>query len=213
MSTREKLIKARLGMLALAEELQNISWACRRAGISRSHFYEIKEAFEKWGAEGLAPQPRRKPRMPNQTPPELEAKILDDRAVSHLQLHSHQPAAPADWHRRFAFDGALRLAAARTGGALSALAVAGAQDRGTRRRADRSADALVAQSAWPAGRSRATHRSAASRPLVVPGYLLRWHHQRRRQDLPADGDRRARFARFRQTVSVEGADDGGGCAQ
>jgi ACT domain-containing protein len=56
MSTREKLIKARLGMLALAEELQNISWACRRAGISRSHFYEIKEAFEKWGAEGLAPQ-------------------------------------------------------------------------------------------------------------------------------------------------------------
>src|SRR5579883_2214117 len=77
MSTREKLIKARLGMLALAEELQNISWACRRAGISRSHFYEIKEAFEKWGAEGLAPQPRRKPRMPNQTPPELEAKILE----------------------------------------------------------------------------------------------------------------------------------------
>jgi hypothetical protein len=76
MSTREKLIKARLGMLALAEELQNISWACRRAGISRSHFYEIKEAFEKYGAEGLAPQPRRKPRMPNQTPPELEAKIL-----------------------------------------------------------------------------------------------------------------------------------------
>jgi hypothetical protein len=53
MSTREKLIKARLGMLALAEELQNISWACRHAGISRSHFYEIKEAFEKWGAEGL----------------------------------------------------------------------------------------------------------------------------------------------------------------
>jgi ACT domain-containing protein len=54
MSTREKLIKARLGMLALAEELQNISLACRRAGISRSHYYEIKEAFEKYGAEGLA---------------------------------------------------------------------------------------------------------------------------------------------------------------
>jgi len=53
MSTREKLIKARLGMLALAEELQNISLVCRKAGISRSHFYEIKEAYEKWGAEGL----------------------------------------------------------------------------------------------------------------------------------------------------------------
>jgi hypothetical protein len=30
MSTREKLIKARLGMLALVEELQNISLACRQ---------------------------------------------------------------------------------------------------------------------------------------------------------------------------------------
>ncbi len=47
MSTREKLIKARLGMVALAEELRNISLACWRAGISRSHFYEIKDAFER----------------------------------------------------------------------------------------------------------------------------------------------------------------------
>jgi len=77
MSTREKLIKARLGMLALAEELQNISLACRKAGISRSHYYEIKDAFERYGAEGLAPRTRRKPRMTNQTPPELEAKILE----------------------------------------------------------------------------------------------------------------------------------------
>lgn len=77
MSTTEKLIKARMGMLALAEQLNNVSSACRRAGISRSHYYEIKEAFEKFGAEGLAPQTRRKPRMPNQTPPELEAQILE----------------------------------------------------------------------------------------------------------------------------------------
>jgi transposase len=77
MSTREKLIKARVGMLALAEELRNISLACKRAGISRSHFYEIKEAFEKFGRDGLAPLPRRRPRMPNQTPPEIERQILE----------------------------------------------------------------------------------------------------------------------------------------
>lgn len=77
MNTREKLIKARMGMLALAEQLNNVRAACRRAGISRSHYYEIKEAFEKFGAEGLAPQSRRKPRMPNQTPPELESQILE----------------------------------------------------------------------------------------------------------------------------------------
>lgn len=76
MSTREKLIQARVSMLALADELQNISRACKVAGISRSHFYEVKEAFEKYGREGLAPQPRRRPRMPNQTPPEVEQQIL-----------------------------------------------------------------------------------------------------------------------------------------
>ncbi len=72
MSARDKLIKARVGMLALAEELQNITLACRRVGISRSHYYEIKQAFEQFGTDGPAPRPRRKPRMPNQTPPELE---------------------------------------------------------------------------------------------------------------------------------------------
>lgn len=76
MSTREQLIEARLGMLALADELKNIAKACRLAGVSRSHIYEIKQAYESYGREGLAPRPRRKPRMPNQTPPELERQIL-----------------------------------------------------------------------------------------------------------------------------------------
>jgi hypothetical protein len=76
MGTREQLIKARLGMLALASELKNIAKACKLAGVSRSHFYEIKRAYEIFGKEGLAPRVRRKPRMPNQTPPELEREIL-----------------------------------------------------------------------------------------------------------------------------------------
>ena len=76
MDTREKLISARVGMLALADELQNISRACQVAGISRSHFYEIKTAFEKYGRDGLAPQVRRRPRMPNETPVELVQRIL-----------------------------------------------------------------------------------------------------------------------------------------
>ena len=76
MSTREKLIQARVSMLALADELQSISRACKVAGISRSHFYDIKDAFEKYGREGLAPEVRRRPRMPNQTAPELESQIL-----------------------------------------------------------------------------------------------------------------------------------------
>jgi hypothetical protein len=99
MSTREKLIKARLGMLALAEELQNISLVCRKAGISRSHFYEIKEAYEKWGAEGLVPQLRRKPRMPNQTPHLTVGQMnssrpRDLRQMPLLYLVQHLQAVP-----------------------------------------------------------------------------------------------------------------------
>jgi hypothetical protein len=53
--TREKLIDALVGMLALADELKNISRACQVAGISRTHFYDIKDAFERYGRDGLAP--------------------------------------------------------------------------------------------------------------------------------------------------------------
>lgn len=65
MTAREQLIRARLGVLALADQLQNLNAACKRAGISRSHFYEIKDAFERCGRDGLVPVERRRPRMPN----------------------------------------------------------------------------------------------------------------------------------------------------
>lgn len=76
MRTREKLVQARVSILALVKELQNISRACKVAGISRSHFYDVKEAFEKYGPEWFHLQARRRPRIPNQTPPELEQQIL-----------------------------------------------------------------------------------------------------------------------------------------
>ena len=52
MSTRTKLIKAWLGIFALEEELQNITLACCLASIIRRHYYEIKQAFEKFGPMG-----------------------------------------------------------------------------------------------------------------------------------------------------------------
>ena len=114
MDTREKLIKARLGLLALAEQLQNVRQACKSAGISRSHYYEIKQAYEKYGPEGLAPQPRRRPRMPNQTPPELERQILE--MTTQFPTYSYGRIA-----------GQLRL----TGVGVSAAAVRAASGSGT----------------------------------------------------------------------------------
>jgi hypothetical protein len=67
---------ARLSLLARAEELRNVMAACREAGMSRSSYYQIKARFQIHGPDGLAPTPPRKPRMPNQTPPELEEQVL-----------------------------------------------------------------------------------------------------------------------------------------
>src|SRR6266704_3026772 len=43
-------------MLALAEELQNISLDCKRTGISRSHFYENQGRLREVRPGGLAPR-------------------------------------------------------------------------------------------------------------------------------------------------------------
>lgn len=77
MSTQERLISAKVSLLQLAQELGNISKACKKAGIARSSFYEIKKAYEQFGREGLAPKPKRTPRMPNAFDEEKTAKVLD----------------------------------------------------------------------------------------------------------------------------------------
>jgi hypothetical protein len=76
MTTRDQLIRARLGILAMAAELRNTAKACKLAGVSRSQFYAMKKAYELHGKDGLAPRVRRKPEMPNRTPAQLEEQIL-----------------------------------------------------------------------------------------------------------------------------------------
>ena len=67
MTTRDQLIRARLGILTMAAEFKNIAKACKLAGVSRSQFYAMKRAYDLHGKEGLAPRIRRKPVMPNRT--------------------------------------------------------------------------------------------------------------------------------------------------
>jgi ACT domain-containing protein len=42
----ERIIKHKLGLLNLAEELGNVSQACRIMGLSRDTFYRYKEAMD-----------------------------------------------------------------------------------------------------------------------------------------------------------------------
>jgi len=77
MNTQNRLIDAKVSILQLAHELGNISKACKKAGIARSSFYEIKKAYEQFGRVGLEPQPRRRPRMPNEYSEDLIRRILE----------------------------------------------------------------------------------------------------------------------------------------
>ncbi|MBX3351038.1 MAG: helix-turn-helix domain containing protein [Nitrospira sp.] len=90
MTSGRELIRARLAILTLADELKNVVKACRLAGVSRSHFYAMKKAYEAYGHEGLAPRVRRKPTMPNRTPAAVEKLILsktrDNPTVSYIRL-------------------------------------------------------------------------------------------------------------------------------
>ena len=63
----EKIARRKLSLLQLAQELGNVSKACKIVGYSRQQFYEIRRNFQLYGgrgadrpasgAEGTAPEP------------------------------------------------------------------------------------------------------------------------------------------------------------
>lgn len=76
MTVDQKIIKNKLGLLNLAEELGNVSKACRVMGFSRDTFYRYRELVETGGVESLFERTRRKPNHKNRVDGEIESKIV-----------------------------------------------------------------------------------------------------------------------------------------
>lgn len=78
MTTEKKVARRKLSLLELANELQNVSQACKIMGYSRQQFYEIRRNFQTYGAQGLLDRlPGPKGPHPNRVAAEIEKAILD----------------------------------------------------------------------------------------------------------------------------------------
>ncbi len=77
MTTTQKVARQKLSLLELAQNLGNVSKACRFMGYSRQQFYEIRRQYQTYGAQGLVDRlPGTRGPHPNRVSEEIEAAIL-----------------------------------------------------------------------------------------------------------------------------------------
>jgi transposase InsO family protein len=72
----EIIYHRRVRLLSLADELGNVSAACRQLGISRTRYYEWRRIVAQYGLEALMPKDRRAPQLPNATPTHVVEELL-----------------------------------------------------------------------------------------------------------------------------------------
>ena len=75
--TNNPVIKHKVGLLNLAEELGNISQACKVMGTSRDTFYRYQQAVEEGGIDNLLNQNRRVPNVKNRVDEAIELAVID----------------------------------------------------------------------------------------------------------------------------------------
>jgi len=76
MHLNQKIIKNKVGLLQLAEELGNVAKACKVMGFSRDTFYRYKELVEDGGIENLIEKTRKKPNLRNRVGEEVEKAVV-----------------------------------------------------------------------------------------------------------------------------------------
>ena len=76
LNTNDRIVKHKVGLLNLADELGNISKACKMMGVSRDTFYRYKEAVDDGGVESLFDRNRRVPNPKNRVDLNIETAVI-----------------------------------------------------------------------------------------------------------------------------------------
>ena len=82
MTTQQKIIKNKIGLLGLAKHLGNVSQACKVFGFSRDNFYRFKQLYDNGGEEALQELNRRKPNLKNRVEEYVEKPAFGQQRVS-----------------------------------------------------------------------------------------------------------------------------------
>lgn len=76
LNTNNPIIKHKVGLLNLAEELQNVSKACKVMGVSRDTFYRYQELAAEGGLDALINKSRRTPNLKNRIDEQIEKAVM-----------------------------------------------------------------------------------------------------------------------------------------